>query len=107
MDKKVRCNAKVLTTKWTPLHFAACVNGTDVAEILLKAGADPNSCDIWLETPLHKAAGEGALSVARLLISHGAQKNIKNTKDETPYDTAIRRAYDKVADVLNPDAITS
>ena len=50
---------------YTPLHFAATA---DVAQLLLKHGADPNAAGWMGATPLHRAAEDGRADVLELLI---------------------------------------
>jgi cytohesin len=60
------------------LHLAASNGDRDLVEMLLAAGADPNSKNRVGETPLHFAAAHGHLETARLLISRGALLNARS-----------------------------
>jgi serine/threonine-protein phosphatase 6 regulatory ankyrin repeat subunit B len=61
---------------FTPL-FAACKNGfTEIAEILIEAGANVNSETSSGETPLHSALYNNDRKTADLLIKHGAHKDV-------------------------------
>jgi uncharacterized protein len=55
-----------------PLHSAAAARKSDVAEVLLGAGADPNARQGGGFTPLMAAEQTGDLDLAELLIRHGA-----------------------------------
>ena len=77
---------------WAPLHEAAIKNGTDMATLLLKHGADVNAQDMCVQwhacllqlcdkvmrlcsggqTALHLAALKNHVEVAKLLLEHGA-----------------------------------
>ena len=54
------------------LHEAASSNRYEIAELLLKAGADVDAKDYWKATPLHYAAQANSCGVASMLISKGA-----------------------------------
>ncbi|RDD35204.1 Ankyrin repeat domain protein [Wolbachia endosymbiont of Cylisticus convexus] len=61
-----------------PLHFAALEGDLEVAEVLLKHGADVNVKSEQGYTPLHAAAWEGDLEVVKLLLKHEADVNARN-----------------------------
>ena len=70
-------------TNWdqTALHYAAA-HGTDKrnAQLLLKAGADPNAVDCDGRTPLGFTPIAGHLEVAECLLKHGAHvRSLRNT----------------------------
>lgn len=60
-------------TRETPLHWAASSDDADVADVLIRAGADIEAPDGSIGTPLANAVGYGCWHVARLLVAHGAQ----------------------------------
>jgi uncharacterized protein len=55
-----------------PLHSAVAAGRSDVAAVLLEAGADPNARQHGGFTPLMGAEQAGDLDLAELLIRHGA-----------------------------------
>jgi hypothetical protein len=64
----------------TPLHVAAALGHTAVAEFLLREGADvdarlTDSADLPGATPLHLAAAAGHRDAAELLLGRGADPN--------------------------------
>src|SRR5229473_312817 len=66
----------------TPLHAAAVKGHLEVASLLLKSGADPNSGDNVGRVPLHRVSQggelvmvESSLEIARLLVNCGANVN--------------------------------
>jgi ankyrin repeat protein len=75
----------------TPLIVAVDADNASVAEVLLKAGADPNSPDtLHGSSPLVWAAAGGRLEVARLLLERGVDVNRKSPPDGfTPLHVAV------------------
>jgi ankyrin repeat protein len=56
----------------TPLHLAAEKNHTEIAKLLIEAGADLNAEVSWGMTPLAWAANMGNRAVAEVFLAHGA-----------------------------------
>jgi ankyrin repeat protein len=56
----------------TPLHWAASTDDVDIADILIRAGADVNTPGGSIGTPLENAIGYGCWHVARGLVDAGA-----------------------------------
>jgi ankyrin repeat protein len=75
----------------TPLIAAVDADNASVADVLLRAGADPNSPDsLHGNAPLVWAAAEGRLEVARLLLERGVDVNRKLPPDgDTPLHVAV------------------
>ena len=69
-----------------PLHVAAQFCRPEIAELLLRHGADPNIRDRSGSTPLHIAASSGCASVAELLLSHKADPHVSNDEGRRPYE---------------------
>ena len=57
---------------WTPLHEACCLGNAEIAEALLKHGADTQARCKDGTTPMHKAARAGNAAVIALLLQAGA-----------------------------------
>ena len=80
----------------TPLHCATWKGQQDVADLLIKAGADVNAHnnnDHWGTTPLHAAAHANQAAIAQLLIDHGADVNAQDMNGRTPlFHTTFHKA---------------
>jgi ankyrin repeat protein len=63
----------------TALHSATSGAHTEVAALLLDAGADPDARQSRGWTPLHAAAARGKASLARILLQHGADVDAVTT----------------------------
>ncbi len=74
----------------TPLHSAAHRDGYEMAEFLLRNGADVNDRDKRGATPLHRAAYENSTSVADQLLDRGADIAAEDRSGGTPLHAAIR-----------------
>ena len=84
----------------TPLHAAALSNACEVAEVLLKNGADVNAKDEDGGTPLRTAALSNACEVAEVLIQNGADVNAKDEDGFTLLHAAALSNACEVAEVL-------
>lgn len=60
----------------TPLHWAAEKNHRELAELLVKAGANIGAEVTWGMTPLQWAANMGSRDVAEVLLAHGARPQL-------------------------------
>lgn len=65
----------------TPIHLAAMGGYLEIAQVLIAAGADVNTCDHWYKTPLDKAKTE---EMKQLLRGYGAVsgEELKETTDK-------------------------
>ncbi len=61
----------------TPLMTAACYMYTQMARVLIEAGADIHSVNIHGHTALIYAAAYGNTYIVKLLIEHGADMDVK------------------------------
>jgi ankyrin repeat protein len=73
-----------------PLHWAIRVDEVEVAELLLKAGADARTPNRLGVTPLFMAANNGNPVMIRLLLEAGANPNQTDTSGETVLMAATR-----------------
>jgi hypothetical protein len=73
-----------------PIHFAA---SRDIAEALVKAGADVTFLGSSQESALHTAAERGAVDVIQYLLSRKLDVNAKDDRGDTPLHYASRSGY--------------
>ena len=77
VEELLRCNADVNIARddgWSPLHEAAFEGLTDIAAILISAGANVNQ-RAGDRTPLHHAARWGQRAIVEKLLMAGADVN--------------------------------
>jgi len=78
--------------KGPPIMDASENGFSEIVDLLLKAGADPNVENSYGKTSLHLAANKAHKKVVELLIAHGADVNAKvksgNVSGLTPLDAA-------------------
>jgi ankyrin repeat protein len=83
-----------------PIQSAVAANNTDIAKILLEAGADVNVRQISGITPLHSAAHHGNIELIILLLEAGADVNAKTEDGKTPADLASIAGFHDLAKIL-------
>ena len=74
-----------------PLNTAAFARAHNVAELLLRSGANPNGTGEAGFTPLHAAAQHGDGELARILLERGADPDATTDEGRTPRDLAQGR----------------
>ncbi len=86
----------------TPLIVAASSGQTEIADFLLKAGADPLAEELdYHDTAIYIAAMNGNLDVVKLFVSKGISANLLNTHTgETPLWVAAMDNHLKVMEFL-------
>lgn len=67
----------VWTSGKTALHLAACEASSEIVQLLLERGADPNARDLDGRFPLAEAALWGRLESVKILLKYGADKNLE------------------------------
>ena len=70
----------------TPLSWAALLEQTQTAELLIQRGANVNSKNRDGSTSLHSAAFLGRHEIAKLLVQKGADVNARNNEGTTAMD---------------------
>lgn len=92
----------------SPLISAAVFGKTDMAKILIDAGADLNFQNKDGSTALHTAAFFCRPEIVKMLLDKHADKTIKNSFNSTAYESMIvpfkdvKGAYDMMGTVLAP-----
>ena len=80
---------------------AACEKGSlDTIKILLTAGVNPNTPNLYEQTPLCVACIQNNLDVVKLLVSSGAIINYRSSEDDNPFLLACFQKNLKIADFL-------
>ncbi len=74
----------------TALAWAAYLDEADVVDLLMKAGATPNTTDQYGETPLTLAAATGDAAVMAKLVAAGADATAARWNGETALMVAAR-----------------
>ena len=82
------------------LHRAARDGSPGLAQLLIKAGANPNATNKEGMTPLCVAAKEGRPEMARLLVKAGADLNATNKDGTTPLYIAVFLEHGETAKAL-------
>ena len=88
MANKVDLNAQDPQAGLTPLSWAVFAGKVEIAEQLIKAGADVEGKNKDDTTPLHQAAFMGQSEIARILLQNGADVDAREDNGETPLNYA-------------------
>lgn len=83
-----------------PINSAASRKRTDIVELLLDHGADPNAAQHLGYTSLHSAAHNGDVETIRLLMNRGADANPVNDDGKTPLQMAEEGGHEEAAALL-------
>ncbi|XP_044757341.1 ankyrin repeat and KH domain-containing protein 1 isoform X3 [Coccinella septempunctata] len=94
---RANINAQTDETQETALTLACCGGFTDVADILLKGGAN---IELGASTPLMEAAQEGHLDLVKFLLLHGANVEAQTQTGDTALTYACENGHTDVADLL-------
>jgi ankyrin repeat protein len=91
-------NKTTVPKLWTPLWVAACYGQTEVAELLLEAGANANAAIRTGSTAVREAAIIGSTGVLALLIAKGANLELcpPATRDTALICAASKGHYEAV-----------
>jgi ankyrin repeat protein len=92
----------------SPLISASLFGKTDMAKMLIDAGADLNFRNNDGSTALHTASFFCRPEIVRMLLDKGADKSIKNKYGSTAYESvagpfsAVKGSYDMLGKMLGP-----
>jgi hypothetical protein len=98
---KITPNVEVLPN-WTPLHIACGHDDYDMAELLLKHGADINRVSDTGISVIHIASSKGNLNMINLLMENGVNCNIID-QGLTAFDLALKCEKMEAAQKLLPN----
>ncbi|XP_012583286.1 PREDICTED: ankyrin repeat and KH domain-containing protein 1 isoform X4 [Condylura cristata] len=90
-------NAQTEETQETALTLACCGGFSEVADFLIKAGAD---IELGCSTPLMEASQEGHLELVKYLLTAGANVHATTATGDTALTYACENGHTDVADVL-------
>lgn len=92
----------------SPLISAALFGKTEIAKILIDAGADINFQNNEGSTALHTAAFFCRPEIVKMLLAKNADKTIKNKYGSTPYESVagsyneVKPVYEMMEKMLGP-----
>ena len=84
----------------TPLHYACHSRAGEIADMLLKGGADINAKDQQGMTPLMVAASAGATDLLYMLLERNAQMDIADNDGRTALMYAVVHSEDMCVSLL-------
>ncbi|WP_457923683.1 ankyrin repeat domain-containing protein [Wolbachia endosymbiont of Muscidifurax uniraptor] len=109
-DLKMILNLKRGESQSTVLHGVAGANiggfrppGDQAIDLLLGAGADPNTQDSKGKTPLYLAAAKGHYDNVNSLLLKGANPNITTRKGKTPQQIATNKLCYNIEELFLTD----
>jgi len=96
----------------SPLISAALFGKTDIAKILIDAGADINFQNNEGSTPLHTAAFFCRPEIVKILVDKNADRTIRNKYNATAYESVagpysdLKPTYEMMQQMLGPLGLT-
>uniref|UniRef100_A0A8C6ULA4 Neurogenic locus notch homolog protein 1 n=1 Tax=Neogobius melanostomus TaxID=47308 RepID=A0A8C6ULA4_9GOBI len=104
VEELINCHADVNAIDdfgKSALHWAAAVNNSEAAIVLLKNGANKDMQNNKEETPLFLAAREGSYETAKVLLDHFANREITDHMDRLPRDIAQERMHHDIVRLMD------
>jgi ankyrin repeat protein len=89
VEKGFDVNSKSNDFRHTALQEACLCNNFDIAQYLIKCGADVNVCDEDETSPLHLAVIMQNLKICELFIKQGADVNKLDLEGNTPLHESV------------------
>ena len=93
-------NARSFRRWETPLLVAVRMGHVEIAQLLLKHGADTEARDTAYNSPLEMVTVKGQVELAQVLLEHGADANVQDKERCTPLYWASQFGQLAVAQVL-------
>ncbi|GIZ45962.1 hypothetical protein CKM354_000910700 [Cercospora kikuchii] len=96
--------------KWTPLHCAVLNGHAEMADYLLRSGANAGLQCLFGSTALHLLLASGrhnedkVLEITEILLKHGAPVDQPDSRNHTALTLSARKAYVVVAERLRNHA---
>ena len=100
-QQRGRVNEQQPSTGSTPLSNAALYGHKDIAEILIRRGADVNGTNRDGNTPLHVAAFLCRADIVKLLLEKGASPTKDNRRGESAIEVVAGDWDDRLAAFYN------
>lgn len=97
LSQGANINAQTDETQETALTLACCGGFSEVADFLIKAGAD---IELGASTPLMEAAQEGHLELVKYLLHANANVHAQTQTGDTALTYACENGHTDVADLL-------
>jgi ankyrin repeat protein len=85
---------------WTPLHWAAWLNNSDIISILIKNGANIDAKGKNNETPIYLAAFKGNIEAVKILLDNKANVEIKTILGNAPLHMASYNEHIEVISMM-------
>ena len=85
---------------WSPLHWAAYEENTEIIKLLLDRGADIKARNNGGDTPLHWAVYVGKTEIVQLLLDRGADIEAKNNLGDTSLHKAVKNGSTETVQLL-------
>lgn len=83
-----------------PIHSALANNYSNIAKMLIEAGAEVNALQHGSLSPLHLAAQHGNIDLIILLLENGADINTMTTTGYSASDLASNKGFHEIAEIL-------